>query len=240
MITIRKGVKMTTKEKAERKAAEIIIDRLLKYVDKDPQSNILKLLNAAEKLLGGIFPEKNLAAMKKVVEKGEGVYYNYAMNILNEPDRGMLKNMLLSMGLGAGVNGTKAVRANRDKYKCNIPFLILMDPTSACNCHCKGCWAAEYGHKESLTYDEMSSVVSQCRELGTHFFMFTGGEPLMRKNDLIKLCKEYRDCAFLAFTNGTLVDEKFCDDLLEVGNMTLAISIEGSEETTDDRRGNGM
>lgn len=240
MITIRKGVKMTTKEKAERKAAEIIIDRLLKYVDKDPQSNILKLLNAAEKLLGGIFPEKNLAAMKKVVEKGEGVYYDYAMNILNETDRGMLKNMLLSMGLGAGVNGTKAVRANRDKYKCNIPFLILMDPTSACNCHCKGCWAAEYGHKESLTYDEMSSVVSQCRELGTHFFMFTGGEPLMRKNDLIKLCREYRDCAFLAFTNGTLVDEKFCDDLLEVGNMTLAISIEGSEETTDDRRGNGM
>ena len=69
--------------------------------------------------------------MKKVVKSGKGVYYDFAMNLLNDLDRGVLKKMILAMGLGAGVNGTKAVRANRDKYKCNIPFLILMDPTSA-------------------------------------------------------------------------------------------------------------
>ena len=28
-----------------------------------------------------------------------------------------------------------------------------LDPTSACNLHCTGCWAAEYGHKLNLDFD---------------------------------------------------------------------------------------
>lgn len=231
---------MTIKEKTERKFAEVTIDKLLKYIDKDPQDNIIKLLDIVEKLLGGTFPIKNLDAMRDVIRKGEGVYYDFAMNILNQTDRSVLKKMLLAMGLGAGIHGTKAVRENRDKYKCNIPFLILMDPTSACNKKCKGCWAAEYGHRENLSFEEMSSVVNQGKELGTHLYMFTGGEPTLRKNDLIRLCEENPDCAFLTYTNGTLIDQAFCDELKRVGNMALAISIEGSEETTDDRRGEGM
>lgn len=230
---------MTLKEKAERKAAEITLDQLLKYIDKNPQQNLLRLLDLGEKLLGGIFPQKSLDSIRKAIESGDGVYYNYAMNALSDIDRGVIKKMLLGFGLGA-VHGTKRVRANREKYQCNVPFTILMDPTSACNCRCKGCWSAEYGHKDSLTYDEMASVVSQGKELGAHMYMFTGGEPLMRKDDLIRLCEENPDCAFLAYTNGTLVDEKFCDELLRVGNMALALSIEGTEESTDARRGEGL
>lgn len=34
----------------------------------------------------------------------------------------------------------------------------LMDPTSACNLKCTGCWAAEYGKHMNLTYEEMDDV----------------------------------------------------------------------------------
>lgn len=232
---------MNLKDKATWFFAENAISTALKYIDKKPQEHISKLLSLADsKLLDGIFPKKNIEGMKKAVEKGEGTYYDLAINLLNDVDHNILKKYLLAMGLGAGVNGTKAVRANREKYKCNIPFLMLIDPTSACNCKCKGCWAAEYGHKNNLSLDELRSIVSQGKELGTHFYMYTGGEPTMRKDDLFKICEENPDCAFLAFTNATLIDEAFCDELLRVGNMTLAISIEGTEETTDDRRGQGM
>ncbi len=47
------------------------------------------------------------------------------------------------------------------------------------------------------------------------------------------------DCIFLAFTNGTLVDEAFAKELRRVGNFGLAFSIEGFEEETDMRRGAG-
>lgn len=231
---------MTLKEKAERQVVDIALTQLLKYIDKEPQKNILKIVEYSEKLLSGTFPQKYIDAIKEAVKDGDGVYYQMALNILKDVNRDTLKKLLLSMGLGAGVHGTKAVRENREKYKCNIPFLILLDPTSACNRKCKGCWAAEYGHQNQLTYEEMADIVKQCKELGTHFFMFTGGEPLLRKNDIIRLCDENPDCAFLAYTNGTLVDEAFCDEMLRVGNFSIAISIEGDEESTDYRRGDGM
>ena len=70
-------------------------------------------------------------------------------------------------------------------------------------------------------------------------FLYTGGEPMVRKNDLLRLCEAHPDCVFSAFTNGTLIDEKFADEMLRVKNFYPAISIEGFEEATDFRRGKG-
>ena len=86
----------------------------------------------------------------------------------------------------------------------------------------------------------MDKVVTQGKELGVYLYMFTGGEPLVRKKDLIRLCEKHNDCAFLSFTNGTLVDEAFCADMKRVGNLYLAISLEGFSEVNDLRRGEGV
>ena len=102
-----------------------------------------------------------------------------------------------------------------------------MDPTSACNMRCAGCWAAEYGYKQNLTFEEMDRVLTEGAALGTHACLFTGGEPLMRKADIFRLCEKHRDIAFHAFTNGTLIDQAFCDELKRVGNFIVSVSIEG-------------
>ena len=44
---------------------------------------------------------------------------------------------------------------------------------------------------------------------------------------------------FSAFTNGSLIDDAFAEDMLRVKNFVPAISIEGFEEATDSRRGKG-
>ena len=63
---------------------------------------------------------------------------------------------------------------------------------------------------------------------------------MVRKKDLIRLCEKHNDCVFLCFTNGTLIDEAFADDMLRVGNFIPAISLEGFESATDLRRGSGV
>ena len=227
------------KDRLQWSSAGFALDKILKYIDKNPKENLLKLVNRAEKISGKIFPQKTFDSFRAALNDENSVWFRYAENLLNDIDRENLKNMFLSFALGAGYHGTKAVRENREKYNCNIPWLMLIDPTSACNMKCKGCWSAEYGHKLNLTYDEINNVVNQGVELGTHVYMFTGGEPLIRKNDILRLCREHRDCTFLAYTNATLIDQQFCDDMKKVGNLTLAISIEGSEESNDFRRGEG-
>lgn len=230
---------MLLKENIQRAGVGFLLDRMLKYIDKDPKKNILKLIGLAEKFAGKTFSEKTFKGFRDAISDDNNVWNTYAMNLLKDIDRDYLKKMFLSFVLGAGLHGTRAVRANREKYKCNIPWLMLIDPTSACNMNCKGCWAAEYGHKLNLTYDEINNVINQGVELGTHLYMFTGGEPLIRKNDILRLCREHKNCTFLAYTNATLIDQKFCDDMKDVGNLTLALSIEGSEESNDFRRGTG-
>ena len=71
-------------------------------------------------------------------------------------------------------------------------------------------------------------------------YIYTGGEPLVRKADLIRLCEKHSDCQFLCFTNATLIDEAFADEMLRVKNFIPAISLEGFEEATDGRRGDGV
>lgn len=230
---------MTASEKAQRALAGTVFDGAYKYIKKNPTENLVKLIEFAQKLMGGDFPEKNFEAFKSAVKDKDNVWNHFAMSLINECDESVVKKMLLALGLGAGVNGTKAVRKNREIYKCNIPFLMLFDPTSACNKNCKGCWSAEYGKKSNLTLDEMRSIVNQGTALGTHVYMLTGGEPLIRKDDILTLCGENPDCAFLAYTNATLIDEKFCLEMKEVGNLSLAVSIEGNEESNDFRRGSG-
>ena len=62
----------------------------------------------------------------------------------------------------------------------------------------------------------------------------------MRKKDLIRICEKHDDCIFLTFTNGTLIDEAFADEMLRVKNFVPAISLEGFGEATDSRRGKGV
>ena len=44
---------------------------------------------------------------------------------------------------------------------------------------------------------------------------------------------------FLSFTNATLIDEAFANEMLRVKNFVPAISVEGFEDATDGRRGEG-
>lgn len=213
---------------------------LVNYVYKNPKKNIPKVLKIGKAVTGNLFPETTWTAPLDVITNPQNTWNDYVYRIIEETDKELLTNMLLTFAIDAGYIGTSTLRENRDKLKCNIPWIILMDPTSACNLKCKGCWAAEYGHNSNLTLDEMRKIVTEAKALGTHFFMFTGGEPLVRKKDILTVTKENPDCIFLAFTNGTLVDDEFCEELKKSGNFALALSIEGTEETTDFRRGEGV
>lgn len=230
---------MTFAQRAERAFVSAGIKKLIRYVKRDPDRNLSKTVNFAEKFVGRIFPQGNFEKMRNAANDKDNVWRDFALKILNETDENVILKMALSFGLGAGVHGTREVRKNRDKHHCNIPWLILMDPTSACNKKCKGCWSAEYGSKSCLTFEEMDSIVCQGKALGTHLYMFTGGEPLIKKDEIIALCKKHQDCLFLSFTNATLIDQEFCDEVKKVGNFALMLSIEGDSETTDSRRGSG-
>lgn len=225
---------------AARTTAAKIIDVLVNNIEKDREKEMLKLIDLMEKYMSGEKLDIDYGKVKDMTCNKDYALNQYLNRLLDELDPNVVKTTVLNFGFEAMLHGTKTIRKMRTVHNCNIPWLILMDPTSACNLHCTGCWAAEYGNKLNLSYEELSNVVKQGKEIGVYFYMFTGGEPLVRKKDIIQLCEEHHECQFLAFTNGTLVDEAFCQEMKRVGNLALAISLEGSPEVNDLRRGAGV
>lgn len=217
------------------------------HARKNPETGIMDVISLLEKYMPATKEDakytksgKNaFTSFRKFFEVPGSKWMKYAQSILGDIDKNVLVTLGTNLAYEAGYKGLGRARELRDKYHTNFPWVLLMDPTSACNMHCTGCWAAEYGHAMNLSYDDLASIIKQGKELGIYFYLFTGGEPLVRKADIIKLCKQFPECEFMAFTNGTLVDEQFCKDMLAVANLTLAISVEGFAEQNDSRRGAG-
>ena len=159
---------------------------------------------------------------------------------LYELDPGVRRAFFQNFITNASLKGSATQDEMAKKYNCNIPWAILLDPTTACNLNCTGCWAAEYGHQFNLSLEDIDSIVRQGKELGTYMYIYTGGEPTVRKKDIFKICEMHPDCEFLAFTNGTMIDEEFCQEMLRVKNFVPAISLEGFEKANDGRRGDGV
>ena len=216
-----------------------MVDQALNYLDKDPHENLPKLLNIVEKF------DLNHALSNQIKNVREGFFgqnddwRKLVDSIYQDVDSEIIKTLFKNAVLNSVVLSRSLKEEVKSKYDCNVPWAILLDPTSACNLSCTGCWASEYGNKLNLSFDEIDSIITQGKEIGIFMYIYTGGEPLVRKKDIIDLCKKHNDCVFLAFTNATLIDEDLAKQIREVKNFVPAISIEGDKKTTDSRRGDG-
>jgi len=215
------------------------LKKVLQYFDKDPDENIPKIIDWVEKFDKEGMVKSQLKVFKDVIKNPESNWYKLIKSLWTDIDDEVRKTIFENFIINATIVGGQRQRKVREENQCNIPWAILMDPTSACNLQCTGCWAAEYGNRMNMDLDTLDDIIKQGKSMGVYMYVYSGGEPLVRKADIIRLCEKHNDCVFLAFTNGTLIDQEFADAMLRVRNFIPAISIEGYEEETDFRRGQG-
>jgi len=125
------------------------------------------------------------------------------------------------------------------KIRSAVPRILLIDPTTSCNLECTGCWAHDYTKNTGLSFEKLDELVGDAERLGVIQILFSGGEPLMRKGDILKLAERHRKITFGMFTNGTLIDDEFAREMARLENLNAFLSIEGFREETDMRRGEG-
>lgn len=127
----------------------------------------------------------------------------------------------------------------------HVPPFLIASITSQCNLHCAGCYArANHAcHDEEallqLSDQDWLSIFKEANKMGIGFILLAGGEPLIRK-DVLKAAATIPDILFPIFTNGTLVNESYIETFDKHRNLVPILSIEGKEEVTDERRGEGV
>lgn len=221
------------------KMGSAVVNLAYTYLNANPEQHMIKLLHLVDKLDRKDIIKDQREAFRKTIINKDSIWHSLILSLWEDIDPGVRKTFFRNFIFNATLFSNKKHDRLKEKYGCNIPWAILLDPTSACNLKCTGCWAAEYGSKMSMDFNTLDSIIEQGKKLGVHFYAYSGGEPLVRKKDIIKLCEKHKDCIFTAFTNGVLIDEKFADEMLRVKNFIPGISVEGFEKETDSRRGAG-
>lgn len=119
--------------------------------------------------------------------------------------------------------------------------LIAWEITRSCNLACQHCRAEahEEPYPGELTTDEAKALIDTFPETGNPVIIFTGGEPLMRKDifELIPYAKS-KGLRCVMGTNGTRIDATMAAKIKESGIQRCSISIDGPDAAShDDFRG---
>jgi len=135
-----------------------------------------------------------------------------------------------------------ARRMRYERVGILVPAIIIVSITSRCNLACKGCYMRLHppkAHRE-MSHVHLASIVSQAAELGVAVMVIAGGEPLLRKQEIFDMARNFPDLLFLLFTNGLLIDDETATAIAGLKNIVPVISFEGFEHETDVRRGTGV
>ncbi len=132
-----------------------------------------------------------------------------------------------------------------------MPPTLILSLTQQCNLSCSGCFAVASGitchktpeHKRNkrpqLDLKGWKSIISEASELGVFGFFLAGGEPFLFPK-ILDLCSEFKNRFFIIFTNGTALTENDFEQLKQLSNTAVIVSIEGGKEDTNQRRGQGV
>jgi MoaA/NifB/PqqE/SkfB family radical SAM enzyme len=125
------------------------------------------------------------------------------------------------------------------------PLLLVVSPTGRCNIRCRGCYAgSDAANRGSLSFEIFDRILAEKRELwDSHLTIVSGGEPFLWHDGargLLDLVERHPTEFFMPYTNGTLITDDVAQRMGELGNISPAVSLEGFEKETDDRRGDGM
>lgn len=222
---------------AKKFAADQVVKQALKYIEKDPEKNFLKIISIGEKLVRQDNQKQGLKSAREQYNSSPVIkeYVKKLRHIAPAYKNGLLLNFFVN----ASLFGIPYEYELGEKFGVDVPWTILIDPTSACNLNCQGCWAGKYNKSDTLEFATIDRIITEAKELGIFFIVLSGGEPTIYPR-LFDLCQKHDDVGFMMYTNGTLIDDEFADKMLEAGNLTPAISLEGFKEATDARRGEGV
>ena len=214
-----------------------MINQMLKLASSDDKTKIVRAFRLAEK----ITPAKYRGSVRVITEKVKDDHPALSMvrSVTTKLSPRCRDRFIESLILNSLLRGSGKRKDLTDRTGRLAPVTILMSPTMRCNLTCDSCYAAEYSPDQDLDRGLLQKIVDEGNEMGVYLFTMLGGEPFMY-DGLLDFARDNQDSYFQVFTNGTLLDQSLIDELAEVGNVAPMLSIEGTPEMTDLRRGSGV
>jgi MoaA/NifB/PqqE/SkfB family radical SAM enzyme len=214
-------------------SSAIVRKNIIKFVDKKVKTSLLNNKNYPQQVQEDKYymVKSFIGALDKALKRTKSPAVRKA--IINS----MIQNILL--------NSKPQIKKFKEEFGRTPPTTLLISPGKFCNLKCVGCYAnSSSASSEKLDWDVFDRIITEKTNFwGSYLTVISGGEPLLWNSQgktIIDMAKKHPDNIFLMYTNGTLITKEMAKKLAEAGNITPAISVEGFEEETDERRGKGI
>ena len=109
---------------------------------------------------------------------------------------------------------------------------LRLSVTDRCNCRCTYCMPAGgvpmLGHKDILSFEELTEVVAACAQLGVRKVRLTGGEPLVRRGlpELVRMIRAVPGVEELVMTTNATLLAPVAAELHHAGLDRLNVSLD--------------
>lgn len=118
--------------------------------------------------------------------------------------------------------------------------IVVWNCTSRCNLKCIHCYSSSdaRGRNSSMGTSEGKSFIRQLADFGVPVLLFSGGEPLLRK-DFFELARYavQNGLGVVLSTNGTLITPDVASQIKNIGLREVGISLDGVGVINDRFRG---
>jgi len=221
------------------KGQKFAVDRILSLLNKPGKKTLVRLTKIMESLSRTEGNVRHARRLRWLFET-DHPHAQWWQRILSDIHPNYSRKWVLDLYIrGYFSDNAKKRKELARELGFHPPSVMLFSVTQKCNFNCPGCWAHEYEAKGDLTFDEWKRVLDEARDkIGIHIFPVVGGEPFIRP-DFLDIIAQYPDCAFIVFTNGSLIDDKKIERMQELGNVYPMLSLNGWRETNDPIRGEG-
>jgi radical SAM protein with 4Fe4S-binding SPASM domain len=111
----------------------------------------------------------------------------------------------------------------------NTPLIVSYTVTKACNLRCLHCHvSAREAMPNELNLREAMKAIGEMADLGTQALIFSGGEPLLRKNFVLTLADYCDDLGIITamLSNGLLINHEVALELKDAGIKAVGIPID--------------
>lgn len=133
------------------------------------------------------------------------------------------------------ISTTKNVNIYREISKRLIPLEAMFEVTHWCNMKCPHCYLQGIHPRDEMRFEEIKMVLDELADDGVLFIIFTGGEPLIRK-DFSKIITYAREKGFIMglYTNGSLLSKNICTIISNLKFDFVRISLYGDNPDISD------
>jgi len=194
------------------------INKALDYLEKDPDTNIPKLLDWIDWLAPETFFPEQRMTLRQVMTERDSNWYQMIRKIY-ELDEGVRKQIFSNFIINIGLTDRAGVSPGQKEGDGETPWAV----------HIKDGEGRDDAGGLGLDFDVLDARIEEGMARGTHIFIFFDGGDSSWRDKLIALCNKHRGCIFSVVTTPESMEVSFAEDILRVRNLIPTIRLTGSQ-----------